>query len=200
MKRAALVFCLASLPSLAGCSTDSANSLSRDYRNLNNEAIDALMMVTSEERAQLAKTKILGKVYTERLQAIDKRMDSWLQNTDDKLIVLETMTSESVVTLLAELPINAKRLELEQKRLGNLLAAKIKEGVDPKACPALNDLGSTGASLSTLKNQFGTNKFAGLIFAFNDKNVKKWQNERPPNFDDMMKDWNERKDALKLAQ
>ena len=200
MKRAALIFCLASLPSLAGCSTDSANSLSRDYRNLNNEAIDALMMVTSEDRAQLAKTKILGKVYTERLQAIDKRMDSWLQNTEDKLVVIETMSSESVVTLLAELPINAKRLDLEQKRIGNLLAAKIKEGADPKACPALNDLGSSGASVSTLKNQFGNNKFAKLLIDFNNPAVKKWANEKPPNFDDMMKDQADKLKALQLPQ
>jgi uncharacterized protein (DUF4213/DUF364 family) len=97
MKRAALLFCLAGL---SGCSTDSAHSLSRDYRSLNNEAIDALMMATTEQRAQIAKTKIL-KSYSDRLQAIDKRFATWVQNTDDKVIVLDTFTDESVPTLLA---------------------------------------------------------------------------------------------------
>ena len=47
-KRCLLVLCL--VAGLSGC-TDTIDSVTREYRNANNEAIDAMMMVTSEARA-----------------------------------------------------------------------------------------------------------------------------------------------------
>jgi hypothetical protein len=199
MKRAALLVCLAGL---SGCSTDSADSLSRDYRNLNNEAIDALMMCTSEARAVVARDKIL-KAYPDRLTALDKRMATWLQNTDDKLIVLDTLFSDSVATLLAELPINAKRLEYELQRLQNL--AREVPG------PVLTEL-ARGAGLNGLKQQlmvapggnqfnpFGAtgNKFQGLIVQFDTD--KKWANQKPPNFGELREQLENRKKALALER
>ncbi len=188
MKRAALLLCLAGL---AGCSTDSADSLSRDYRNLNNEAIDALMMSTSEARAKFAKDKIL-KPYGERLKNIDKRFDDWLRNTDDKEIIRDTLSSDSVATLLAELPINRKRLENEQKRI----LAKV-QGFPKEAFPVLNEF-AAGTGLTELKTQLDTgNKFNMLVPKF-DKD-KPWVSQKPKNYDELQEQLTKRLKALALA-
>ncbi len=71
MKKTALAMVVLGL---AGCSSDSAHTLSRDYRNLNNECIDAMMMITSERAATFARDKIY-KPYSDRLGIIDHRCD-----------------------------------------------------------------------------------------------------------------------------
>jgi len=187
MKRVALLVCLTGL---AGCSTDSAHSLSRDYRNLTNEAIDGLMMCTSEARAQFVKTKIIS-AYQERQMKLDKRFDSWVQNTDDKLIVLDIMDSDSVATLLAEIPINYKRLDYEQQRIAAMVAAHAREVPDVKKdWPVLSEF-AAGTGLSIIKNHLkpsdangrSMHKVASLVFAF--KLDKKWTNQLPPDFADV---------------
>ena len=105
---------------VAGCSNDSAHSLSRDYRNINNECIDGLMMVTSEARAKFVTEKIF-KTFSDRIGPVDKRAASYEQNTDDSVIVMQMVTTESVAMLFAENKINQRRLKLEQDRLKNLL-------------------------------------------------------------------------------
>jgi hypothetical protein len=157
--------CLAlALGCLAGCSNDTAHSLSRDYRNINNECIDALMMVTSESRAKYANVKIF-KSFSERISPIDKRAASYEQNTDDKQIVMEMVTTESVAMLLAENSINQRRFKLEQQRIKNLLEFNRKTEVDKlkaegqanpdvkvrEKWPNLSELAS-GASLNAFKS------------------------------------------------
>jgi hypothetical protein len=178
---------------LAGCSTDSAQTLSRDYRTLNNEAIDALMMITSESRARFAHNKIL-KRYQERLGEIDKRMTTWLQNTDDKDIIVDTLSSESVFVLLAECKINQERLALEQRRLQKLVAVKVQDenerrraagepAVDAsKVCPAMSAFAEGGGMLGTLDNnlKIGT-KFGETIPKFLLDNA--WKKNHPPNME-----------------
>lgn len=225
MKRVTLLLCLTGL---AGCSTDSAAGLSRDYRNLNNEAVDALMMSTSEDRAKLARDKVL-KVYGDRLKAIDKRCEDWLRNTDDKLVVFETMDSESVITLLVETPINAKRLAHEQQRILAMCAYRAKEIADrmaidgtldrmrqegvanPEAAiqskareeakkewPVLHAF-AAGSHLSDVKMQLEKgNKFFGLVRAF--KEDKKWKNQLPPNMEELTKQMEDRRKALEPVQ
>ncbi len=199
MKRAALLLCLTGL---AGCSTDSAYSLSRDYRSLNNEVIDALMMSTTEERAKLAQEKII-KPYSDRLQKIDKRFASWLQNTDDKEIVRDTLTEISVATLISEIPINTRRLEHEQQRIDAMVKARQKEGVDVrKEWPMLSSLASP-SSTSGLRAQLGfkTNNFAKLVSDIRDDKNKKWKSNRPqPDevYQELTKQLDDRLKALEL--
>src|ERR1043166_4421250 len=78
---------------LWGCS-DNASSLSRDYRNLNNEYLDTLMMVRDEETARWANEKVF-KAYQGRKEKVDAREETWARNTDDKEILKDMMSSES---------------------------------------------------------------------------------------------------------
>jgi hypothetical protein len=210
MKRAALLLLLAGL---TGCSTDNAKSLSRDYRNLNNEVIDALMMSTSEWRAELGKDKII-KPYTEKVGNIDKRFATWVQNTDDKEIIRDTLDSESVATLLAEAPINLRRLNHERARITRKVDARAKEHADrltsegllerlradgvanpeavvmekareetKKEWPVLVEF-SLGTGLASLKTQLEKRgSFGELIPKF--KNDKRWLQQHPPNFKEL---------------
>jgi hypothetical protein len=185
---------------LTGCSTDSANSLSRNYRNINNEAIDALMLVTNESRAETANVKII-KTYKDRLIEIDKRLDTYVQNQEEKLILFETLTSESVVILFAECTINQKRLDLEQQRLKNLLATLVqrekdrrKEANDPeevkigKLWPNLDALTAPSAGGLRENLRRGTG-LAELMLKFPQAQFK---GARPADFDVQMKGFNER--------
>jgi hypothetical protein len=188
---------------VTGC-TESAGGLSRDYRNLNNECIDSLMMITSERRASLANTKILGKLYQEKIQTIDKRFDNWLMNQEEKDVVKDVLSSESVVILIAENKINKKRLEFEMARLKRLLDTRVKDeterrkangdanaNVDPeKVFPHLNAAAS-GSFIGPLQQQLdrGT-KFQDLLNKI--QNDKNWQKYRPPNFDQLMEDFTKR--------
>jgi len=117
VKRALLLFLLVSTG--AGCS-DNQETLSREYRNLNNEAIDSLMLTTSERRARLANEKIFGR-YSERLQEIDRRFKIWETNADERMMTIDVLTSESVITLMAENKTNQDRLAIETARLSKLL-------------------------------------------------------------------------------
>jgi hypothetical protein len=170
---------------MAGCSTDSAHTLSRDYRNLDNEAIDALMMITGEARARFARDKIF-KPYNERLTKIDDRAATWLQNTEDDFIVRDTMGSESVMTLIDESEVNKTRLKLELDRIKVLLDTKAKDnpGVDPaKEWPALSSF-AAGSETNSLKNHLDRNKFFELIAQFK---TEKWGKARKAaGLDDIM--------------
>ena len=184
---------------LAGCSNDTAHSLSRDYRNINNECIDALMMVTSEARAKFVTDKIF-KTFPDRVGPLDKRAATYEQNTDDKTIVLQMISSESVAILLAENIINQRRLKLEQERIKNLLAFKVRTEIeklkaegqanpDAKArdkWPSLNDL-ATGGTVSTFKTHL--EKGTPIATLFSNFPKKAWDKARP-------KDWKERNDAF----
>src|SRR4051794_14561883 len=103
----------------AGC-RDSADTLSRDYRNLNNEAIDALMMITSEGQAQAMHVRVL-KDFGNRIQGVNDRCKNWKQNNEKEDYGSQIYTSDSVLILAVESEMNKERLDLETKRLKALL-------------------------------------------------------------------------------
>ncbi len=186
------------LCTLVGCSTDNASSLARDYRNLNNEYLDALMMVTSESTAKFAQDKVI-KPYSERKGKIDKRYQTWELNTDNKEIVKDLLSSESVTMLFAEHRINRIRLQREKDRLKKLLNSKIETekerqrqagvanpAVDSrKEWPNLSEL-AAGAVLNPLKDNIQTVNGCPLTALFDKFPDKAWDNERPRNFKELV--------------
>jgi hypothetical protein len=148
---------------LAGCG-DTAETLSRDYRNINNEVIDALMMVTNENRAKIANEKVIGP-YTDRIGAVDKRADLWEQNKEREEVAITTLTSESVAILFAENKWNQKRLNLELERLKQLhgqLQAQNPGGTFTN----LAELAAGGKTAPVLTNMKSGGKFTTLIGKF----------------------------------
>jgi hypothetical protein len=180
---------------LWGCS-DNASSLSRDYRNLNNEYLDTLMMVRNEDTARWANEKIF-KTYQDRKGKIDTREETYERNTDDKEIVKDMMSSESVAMLLAEHKINQLRLSRELARISKLLEANIerekermRQGgdanpvVDEKKIkdlwPTLREISLGATTLGLKKNITGEQcPLCKLLAQFP---TDKWKNQRPDNF------------------
>jgi hypothetical protein len=130
---------------MTGCKSDDANSLSRAIRNMNNEAIDALMTVTRESQAKWVNEKIL-KTYSERLGEVETRMDKWTQTTENKDVCINTLTSESVSLLLAEDMINRRRLKHEVARVKRIIDTRVQQHVDEAiAAGELEKLKADGA-------------------------------------------------------
>ncbi len=102
----------------AGC-RDSADMLSRDYRNLNNEAVDALMMITDESSANMMLERVI-KQYPKRLQSVDDRVKNWKQNNEKDDYGSQIYSSDSMAILLIETEMNKQRVLLEEKRLQGL--------------------------------------------------------------------------------
>src|SRR5688500_16287414 len=141
------------IPLAAGC-TESADGLSRDYRNLNNEFIDALMLVSGESRAKHANEKVL-KTYTDRLGKIDKRVATWEMNRENESIAQDTLTSESVALYFAECQHNQKRLALERERIKKLMESMQARnpGADPgQEWPNLHEIASGRGGLQVSEN------------------------------------------------
>jgi hypothetical protein len=190
----ALALCCA-----AGCSNDSAHSLSRDYRNINNEFIDGLMIVTSESRAKVVNEKIV-KVYNERVDKVSKRVQTYEQNTDEKLIVYEMLNSDSVVTLFAENASNPKRLAHETARIKRIVDTRTKSHVDRFRAEGAKDPDGvlilkaseevrkewpnlSGLTLAALKPMMEKGNPLETLFAkFPTKDYAK---HRPPNFEQL---------------
>ncbi|MSQ95942.1 MAG: hypothetical protein EXR98_15500 [Gemmataceae bacterium] len=153
----------------AGC-VDSVDSVFREYRNSNNEAVDAMMMVTSESQADGLTARIF-KPMGDRYDRIDKKLSILVINRTKKEIITETFESEGVHMYLTELEINRERFALEMTRLRDLhqqlIDAEVKElkrkgeanpQVDPqKLIPKLDDLVNKADTLKKLKDQLGTN-------------------------------------------
>jgi hypothetical protein len=146
---------------LVGC-RESADALSRDYRNLNNEAVDTLMMVTGESSARLATERIL-KQYGERKKAIDDRFKTWKQNTDDDEITTTTLQSESVMFLLIETKINKQRAVLEKERIEKLFQTS---GGSKEITPNLHELATTGKISGVAKDVGDQGAFGALLAEF----------------------------------
>src|SRR5260370_14732197 len=87
------------------------------------------MIVTSESRAKVVNDKII-KVYNERVDKVNKRVQTYEQNTDEKLIVFEVINSDSVVTLFAENATNAQRLAHEAARIKRIVDTRTQFHVD----------------------------------------------------------------------
>lgn len=168
---------------LAGC-TDTADSIAREYRNANNEGIDAMMMITDNNRAKRMTSRVL-KPLQGRYEAISKRLEIWKSNrATNKELVQEIYSSDSVHLYLAELPVNRQRFTLEMTRLRNLVnqyiereqALRREEGkdefdFDPKElCPDLYDLVNNPQVLDPLRKQLDKGELVREIEGFN--NIK----------------------------
>src|SRR5436309_2785595 len=122
MRRVSAVFFL--LVAVAGC-RDSADAMSRFYRSVNNEALDALMMITSDSICKDMMERILLE-YPDRIhgpapRGVEARVKVWKQNNEKDDYGAQLLTSDSVVILLIENSINQKRLAMEESRLRALM-------------------------------------------------------------------------------
>lgn len=119
----------------AGC-TDDVDSVVREYRATTNEAIDALMMVTSEAAADRMTVRVL-KPMQKRYENIDKKLGLVKYNRTKAEFVKEVLESDGVHIYLTDLMVNHGRLDLEMKRLKHLYKAEIDAG---EVCPKLEEL------------------------------------------------------------
>jgi len=152
------------------------------------------MLTTSERRARLANEKVLG-TYQTRLGEIDKRFDTWDKNADERMQIVDVLTSESVATLMAENKTNQKRLALETARLSKLLrdmteqeASRRRElGENPNfetkdVWPNLHELVNTARTKQLSEQLTKGGNFAILVAKFPTKAYDKY---RPPNYKDL---------------
>ena len=168
-KRCLLV--LALLAGLAGC-TDTVESVTREYRNANNEAIDAMMMVTSEARAGQMTARVF-KPSVERYKAIDSRLNIVQNNRLNHDFVVETFESAGLHLYLTELEVNQQRFSLEMIRLRNLTNQEKDAG---RECPNLLELLSPSGPLASLRTQLTNPKLPDMMGRFpNLKNVKDYE-------------------------
>ena len=109
---------LASILGLAGC-TDGVDSLTREYRATTNEAIDAMMMITSEVQAARMTERIL-KPMSDRYKAIDRKLGIVKDNRGPSAWAKEVLESDGMQLYLSDLHMNVQRYGLEMTRLRNL--------------------------------------------------------------------------------
>ena len=152
---------------LAGC-TDNIDSITREFRNCNNEAIDAMMMITNDEQAGRMTMRVL-KPIGQRYQDIEFKLKAWQSNRNsNKETVEEIFNSNGFYLYMAELEVNRQRYGLEKARLRNLYkqlqndklekmrAAGDNDPVieDPRsACPNLFDLVMSDNILKNIESQ-----------------------------------------------
>ncbi len=165
---------------LTGC-TDSMDSITRELRNANNEAIDAMMMITSEQQAYRMNTRVL-KPLNERYASIEYKLKAWENNRNSKKeIVEETFDSNGFYLYIAELEVNKQRYTMERTRLRNLYKQyqdrKLDEmraagDADPiivnprEVCPELFELVITDSSLKVIESQLMQPKLKQMVSQF----------------------------------
>jgi hypothetical protein len=173
-----LVLALALL--LTGC-TDSMESITRELRNANNEAIDAMMMVTSNQQAYRMNTRVL-KPILERYRSIENKLTAWESNrASNKEIVEETFNSNGFYLYIAELEVNKMRYSMEKTRLRSLYRQyqerKLEEMraagdnnpiiTNPRdVCPDLHDLIMTDNLLKPIESQLMEPKLKQMVSRF----------------------------------
>jgi hypothetical protein len=150
----------------AGC-TDDVDSVAREYRATTNEAIDALMMVTSEQAAERMTVRVL-KPMAARYTAIDKKLGLVKYNRTKAEFVKEVLESDGVHIYLTDLEVNKERLALEMKRLKHLYKAEIDAG---EACPKLDELVNKEGILDPLKKNLNEPELARMMKAFPNSKV-----------------------------
>jgi len=177
MKRTAAALLL--LVTAVGC-VDSANTMARDLRNLNNEVIDALMMVTNDQKAKTVGERVLAE-YSERMTLLDDRFKNWdMRDTAEK--ANELFRSDNFALLLIENKANKDRLNTEMKRLALLQqqiggeAPNLTEFMG-KASTTMNSLRQNldrgwqlrGVADRIVTDQKTAQQYKGLIDEFNQK-------------------------------
>ena len=151
---------------LVGC-TDTIDSVTREYRNASNEAIDALTMVTDDASAHRMTIRVFTPM-AERFKSIDNKLKIIETNRPTKLaFVKEVMESDGFQLYLTDLEVNRQRMSLEVARLRNLAndyikkerqrlddEGKLDEQVNvTTVCPNLAKLALEDSTLSVLREQ-----------------------------------------------
>ena len=75
----------------AGC-VDNADSIAREFRNANNEVLDAMMMVTSEAQAGRMKIRVFAPL-GDRLKFIERKLDIMDTNLGAKALARRSALS-----------------------------------------------------------------------------------------------------------
>ena len=105
---------------IVGC-TDTADTVMLEYRNLDNEALDAMMMVTDGNQATRMDLRIF-KDLRNRYDRIDKKLNIMMINRTSKELVQEVYESTGIIMYVHESNLNRDRYKLEADRIRNLPA------------------------------------------------------------------------------
>jgi hypothetical protein len=166
---------------MVGC-TDTIDSVCREYRNTNNEIIDALMMVTDEDSADRMKKRVIDPAVF-RYRDIDARLTIVRSNRTKKEFVKETLESDGFQLYLTDLEVNRQRLSLEICRLRNLAEGYEKEERkklnDPEqpvnlasVCPTLHKFVYMEGTLQPVMEQLKQPKLLDMVAQFGDWKVE----------------------------
>jgi hypothetical protein len=181
MKKKRILLVLA-LVAVTGC-VDTPDSVCREFRNANNEHIDALMMVTSEAQAKKMTVRVFSQM-SDRYKLLDKKWDIMETNwgrAPDFDAIKSFLESDGLHLYRAEYRANAQRCSLELARLRNLLNQLVEnakqkardEGGNPDevvtsaAFPALHALVNAGNTISVLRGQMESPRLETLLTKFN---------------------------------
>jgi hypothetical protein len=162
---------------LAGC-VDTIDTLTREYRNQNNEAIDALMMV-SDDASAARMTHRVFKPMAARYKNIDEKVNILKVNRVKKELVKEVYESDGFQIYLTEIDMNKMRLSMEMARIRDVMnqygkeerarlddEGKFNEEVNYKEiCPNIHAL-LTGSELESLKQNLTQPKLLDLVREF----------------------------------
>ncbi len=110
---------------MVGC-TDTIDTITREYRNTTNEAIDALMMVNDEYSARRYTVRVFSQLDA-RYASIDNRLKIVETNRSKKEFVKEVFESNGFHLYCTEVDINRQRYGMELTRLRGVLADYTKE-------------------------------------------------------------------------
>lgn len=178
MMRKSRLFVPAFILLLAGC-TDNMETITRELRNANNEAMDALMMVTSEQQAYRMNVRVF-KPLSERYKAIEFKLKGWQSNREPKEQAEETFNSNGFYLYLAETETNRRRFAVEMTRLRNLRDQYVKRKLEETGegdsvlppdkvkqyWPSLSELIDTESSLGAIKSQLQNPAIMQIVNGF----------------------------------
>jgi hypothetical protein len=162
---------------LVGC-TDNIDSITREYRNQNNEAIDALMMI-SDDASAARMTHRVFKPMQFRYKDIDNKLHIVKVNRSKKELVKEVLESDGFQIYLNELDMNRMRMSMEMARIRDVMnqygkeervrldeEGKFNEEINYKQiCPNIHDV-LLGSELESLKQNLTQPKLIEIFAQF----------------------------------
>lgn len=172
---------------MVGC-TDTIETITREYRNTNNEVIDALMMVNSEATAKQYTLRVFEPMVL-RYKGIDARLNIVRTNRLRREFVKEVLESDGFQLYLTDLEVNRQRRGMELTRLRNLVDQYVKQerdlliaqgdpepDVKPQIlCPSLYELVYVDAKLTDLRDQLENPKLFDMIISFPEWKVEGYE-------------------------